>query len=108
MKVNKVYMFAGVAVVVSLYLAKQAAGQAWDSVLGGVGDAVDRLLHGPEDAGLNYLEYLEEMRGSNSLNPFIWNPNNVNPADLIPPGYKVNQWGGLERISGGGGASGSW
>ena len=108
MKVNTVYVIAGVAVVVSLYLAKRAAGEAWDSVINGVSDAADRLLYGPADAAQNYQDYLSEMRGSNSLNPFIWNPNNVNPADLIPPGYRVNQWGGLERIGGGGGASGSW
>lgn len=107
MQVNKVYVFAAVAVLASLYLAGRAAGQMWDGVVSGVSDAADRLLYGPEDAAQNYSDYLSEMRSSESLNPFIWNPNNVNPADLVPSGYRVNQWGGLERISSGG-ASGSW
>lgn len=114
MQVKTVHIVAIVAAVAGLYLAKRAANaageawdSAWDSVKGGVNGAADRIWNGPADAAQSYQEHLAEILGGSSLNPFVRNPNNVNPADLIPAGYRVNQWGGLERI-GGGGASGSW
>jgi hypothetical protein len=114
MQVKAVHIVAIVAAAVGLYVAKRtadAAGEAWDnawdSVKGGVSDVAGRLWNGPADAEQRYQAYLEDFLGGESLNPFVRNPHNVNPADLIPQGYRMNQWGGLERI-GGAGASGSW
>lgn len=39
---------------------------------------------------------------------FVNNPNNFDLKDLVPPGYTVNQWGGLEPISETRGVTGGW
>lgn len=97
--------------------AGDAAGAAWDAtsqavrdgfviVSDTVSDAADYVWYGPPTAVADYQHLLDATRSDRDLNPFTNNPNNVNPNDLIPPGYRVNQWGGLERVSGG--ATGSW
>lgn len=119
----KLAMLAGGVLVLAYVVRKastaasDAAGAAWDAtsqavrdgfviVSDTVSDAADYVWYGPPTAVADYQHLLDATRSDRDLNPFTNNPNNVNPNDLIPPGYRVNQWGGLERVSGG--ATGSW
>lgn len=82
------------------------AGDAIERITSGVQAAADRVWNGPADSQASYEEMLAATKADTDWNPFTYNPHNVSPVDLIPAGYRVNQWGGLEKINGG--ASGSW
>ena len=104
MKTVHVAILGTVAAVAAVFLitkaaraAGDAAGAVWGSVADGVSSAADYVWNGPASAPQDYAAAVEATRGG-GLNPFVNNPNNVNPNDLIPPGYRVNQWGGLEPI----------
>ncbi|MGC1173118.1 hypothetical protein [Polaromonas sp.] len=71
----------------------------------------------PVEMQAAYQENLTEARNDpapaslGSL--FVYSPFNYDLADLVPPGMRVNQWGGLEPIptttaAWTGGATGSW
>lgn len=80
--------------------------QIADYSIEGVKAAADRVWSGPADSVVAYDRALAATKADTDLNPFTNNPNNVNPADLVPSGYRVNQWGGLEPINVG--VTGSW
>lgn len=71
-----------------------------------VSDAADYLFNGPESAAQDYREAVALATADTDMNPFTNNPHNVNPADMIPAGYTVNQWGGIVPKTDG--YTGSW
>lgn len=86
-----------------------AAYVAWKSYQGAaaIGDTFAGLTawalpKTPEVHAANYAEALHEGQAEAAANPwtslFTANPNNYAPADLVPAGYTVNQYGDLVQI----------
>ena len=113
----------GVGLIVGGLLAWKAyagARSGLDSLAAGWRDLITPTT--PAEHQANYGAALEQAQAGaaagNGWNPFVNNPNNFAPADLVPAGYTVNQYGDLVKTptyaSGGGGvfngngASGTW
>lgn len=106
---SAVAVLAGLVVGgVLLYKASRAASGVVDSIKEGVKGAADRVWFGPVDSAESYQELVRESRRGINLNPLTNNLYSVSPADLVPPGYRMNQYGGLEPIEPAYGANGSW
>lgn len=94
------------------YRKLQGLGDTVSSAATAVSDFGLRLWSGPADAAASYQSMLDNTRA----NPGAFPNYAIDPADMIPAGYRLNQWGGFEKIftSGGGGdftgngATGGW